>query len=64
MELNDVEIVVIALISTVLVVLIFLLLRLDKKFSEQEFRSAEQARANQQLQDSFQQMRTALLEAQ
>jgi len=64
MEINDVEMVVIALISTVLVVLIFLLLRLNKKFSEQDFKSAEQARVNQLLQDSFQQTRTALLEAQ
>ena len=64
MEINDVEIVVIALISTVLVVLIALLLRLNKKFSEQDFKSAEQARVNQLLQDSFQRTRAALLEAQ
>ena len=54
MEINDVELVVIALISTVLVVLIALFLRLNKKFSEQDFKSAEQARVNQLLQDSFQ----------
>jgi len=64
MEINDVEMVVIALISTVLVVLIILLLWLNKKFSEQDFKSAEQLRVNQLLQDSFQKTRTALLEAQ
>ena len=64
MEINDVEIVVVVLISTVLVVLIALLLRLNKKFSEQDFKSAEQARVNQLLQDSFQRTRAALLEAQ
>jgi DNA recombination protein RmuC len=56
--------VVIVLISTVLVVLIVLLLWLNKKFSEQAFKSAEQARVNQQLQNSFHRTRTALLEAQ
>jgi DNA recombination protein RmuC len=64
MEINDVEMVVIVLISTVLVVLIVLLLWLNKKFSEQDFKSAEQARVNQQLQNSFHRTRTALLEAQ
>ena len=64
MEINDVELVVIALISTVLVVLIALFLRLNKKFSEQDFKSAEQARVNQLLQESFQRTRAALLEAQ
>ncbi len=64
MEINDVEMVVIVLISTVLVVLIVLLLWLNKKFSEQAFKSAEQARVNQQLQNSFHRTRTALLEAQ
>ena len=64
MEINDVEMVVIALISTVLVVLIVLLLRLNKKFSEQDFKSAEQAKVNQLLQNSFQKTRTDLLEAQ
>jgi DNA recombination protein RmuC len=64
MEISDVEIVVIALLGTLLIVLIALFFRLNKKFSEQEFKTAEQTRANQQLQDSFQQTRSALLEAQ
>jgi len=64
MEISDVEIVVIALLSTLLIVLIAMFFRLNKKFSEQEFKAAEQTRANQQLQDSFQQTRSALLEAQ
>ncbi len=64
MEINDVEIVVIALLSTLLIVLITMFLRLNKKLSEQEFKTEEQTRANHQLQDSFQQTRAALLEAQ
>jgi len=64
MEISDVEIVVIALLGTLLIVLIVMFFRLNKKFSEQEFKTAEQTRANQQLQDSFQQTRSALLEAQ
>ena len=64
MEINDVEIVVIALLSTLLIVLITMFLRLNKKLSEQEFKTEEQIRANHQLQDSFQQTRAALLEAQ
>ncbi|NOR42176.1 MAG: DNA recombination protein RmuC [Gammaproteobacteria bacterium] len=64
MEISDVEIVVIALLGTLLIVLIAMFFRLNKKFSEQEFKTAEQTRANQQLQDSFQQTRSALLEAQ
>jgi len=64
MEISDVEIVVIALLGTLLIVLIAMFFRLNKKFSEQEFKAAEQTRANQQLQDSFQQTRSALLEAQ
>ena len=64
MEINDVEIVVIALLSTLLIVLITMFLRLNKKLSEQEFKTEEQTRVNHQLQDSFQQTRAALLEAQ
>ncbi|MCK5396405.1 MAG: DNA recombination protein RmuC [Gammaproteobacteria bacterium] len=64
MEISQVEIAVIALLSTISVLLIGLVFYLSKKFSEQDIKSAEQARIAQALQDSFQQTRVALLEAQ
>ncbi len=64
MEISQVETIVIALLSTISIVLIALVLHLNKKFSEQSFKSAEQVRVAQSLQDSFQQTRAALLEAQ
>ena len=50
--------------SVVLLVLLAIVLRLNKKFSELDFRSDQQASVGQALQDNFQQTRTALLEAQ
>ena len=64
MPLSEVEMVVIALLVTIVVMLITIVLRLNKKFSEQNFKSVEQARMVQALQESFQQTRAALLEAQ
>jgi DNA recombination protein RmuC len=64
MEFSEVEILVIALLAAVIVILIAMAFRLNKKFNELDFKSAEQARSNQLLQESFQQTRTALLEAQ
>lgn len=63
-NLTSGEIIVIALMSTILIVLLVIAVRLSKKFSEMDFRSEEQARVGQTLQDNFQQTRTALLEAQ
>lgn len=50
--------------AVVLLVLLAIVLRLNKKFGEMDFRSDEQARVGQTLQDNFQQTRAALLEAQ
>ena len=58
------EIIIIVLMSVVLLILFVIALRLNKKFNELDFRSDEQARVGQALQDNFQQTRTALLEAQ
>ncbi len=63
-NLTSGEMVLIALISTILITLLVLILRLNKKFSEMDFKSAEQAKTGQGLQENFQQTRTALLEAQ
>ena len=63
-NLTSGEIVLIVLISAILIVLLALVLRLNKKFSEIDFKSDEQVRAGQTLQDNFQQTRMALLEAQ
>ena len=63
-NLTSGEIIIIVLMSVVLLVLLAIVLRLNKKFSELDFRSDEQARVGQALQDNFQQTRTALLEAQ
>ncbi len=63
-NLTSGEIVLIVLISAILIVLLALILRLNKKFSEIDFKSDEQVRSGQTLQDNFQQTRMALLEAQ
>ena len=56
--------IIIVLMAVVLIVLLAIVLRLNKKFGEMDFRSDEQARVGQTLQDNFQQTRAALLEAQ
>ncbi len=63
-QFTDSEVVVISFLSIILIILIALALRLNKKFSELDFKSDEQLRAAQVLQDHFQQTRSALLEAQ
>jgi len=63
-NLTSGEIIIIVLMAVVLLVLLAIVLRLNKKFGEMDFRSDEQARVGQTLQDNFQQTRTALLEAQ
>jgi DNA recombination protein RmuC len=63
-QFTDSEVVVISFLSIILIILVALALRLNKKFSELDFKSDEQLRAAQVLQDHFQQTRSALLEAQ
>jgi len=63
-QFSETEIVVISLLVGLMILLITLILWLNKKFSEQEFKFVEQARAAQQLQGVFQQTRIALLESQ
>jgi len=63
-NLTSGEIIIIVLMAVVLLVLLAIVLRLNKKFGEMDFRSDEQARVGQTLQDNFQQTRAALLEAQ
>lgn len=63
-NLTSGEIIIIVLMAVVLLVLLAIVLRLNKKFGEMDFRSNEQARVGQALQDNFQQTRAALLEAQ
>ncbi len=63
-EMSEVEIVMLALLGVVIINLIVLVFQLNKKFSELGFKSEEQARLNQSLQESFQHVRAALLEAQ
>jgi len=63
-DLTSGEVVIISLLSAILIILFVLLLRLNKKFTEMDFKSDEQARTGQGLQENFQQTRTALLEAQ
>ena len=55
---------VIVLLSIIVILLITLVLRLNKKFAEFEIKVVDQARTAQLLQDNFQQTRTALLESQ
>jgi len=64
MQLSDAEIIVIALLSATVILLVVLVLRLNKKFSELDFKSDEQARSIHALQESFQQTRSAILDAQ
>jgi DNA recombination protein RmuC len=64
MQISNTEIIILCLLVTIIIGLIVLLVRVNKKFSEQESRVMEQANAAQSMQDNFQQTRAALLEAQ
>jgi len=64
MQFSEAEIVVTVLLSIIIILLAILVLRLNKKFSELDFKSDEQARSVHALQENFQQTRTASLEAQ
>jgi len=63
-QLSEAETVVIVLLAVIMIMMIMLLIWLYKKFSEQHFRSTEQAKLGQQLQENFQQTRVAMLESQ
>jgi DNA recombination protein RmuC len=58
------EIAVIVLLVTILIVLVLIVLHLNKTFTQQSFRSEEQARVAQTLQADFQRTRSELTEAQ
>lgn len=64
METSVIEIIIIVLLSVIVMALLTLVLRFNKKFSEQDLKSAELSKVSQQLQESFQQTRAALLEGQ
>lgn len=64
MQFSEVEIVILAGLSLMVILLIAILMQLNKRFSAFEAKSDEQARVAQTLQDNFQQTRNALLEAQ
>ncbi len=63
-QFTDYEVIVIGFLSIILILLIALVLRLNKKFSELDFKSDQQARTAQALHDHFQRTISALLEAQ
>jgi DNA recombination protein RmuC len=63
-QLSETETVVISLLVAIIILIIILSMWLYKKFSEQVYKSAEQARLAQQLQENFQQTRVAMLESQ
>ncbi|MFV9615379.1 MAG: DNA recombination protein RmuC [Gammaproteobacteria bacterium] len=64
MQFSEAEIVVSALLSIIIILLLALVLRLNKKFSALEYKSDEQSRYFHVLQDNLQRSRNALLEAQ
>lgn len=63
-QFSETEIVVIALLAAIIILLIIFIIRLNKKFDVQDFKSDQQLRAGQLLQESFQRSRIALLESQ
>ncbi len=63
-QINDGEMLLAALLGVVIILLVTLLWRLNKKFEMMGSDADEQAQKAQALQESFQQTRTALLEAQ
>jgi len=63
-NMNQTEMIVIALSFTILVVLIYFVLRLNKMITVQNIKSAEQAQVAQNLQQNFQQTSRALSDAQ
>lgn len=63
-QFSDTETVIVALLATILIMSIAFILRLNKKFEELDYKSAEQARNAKLLQENFQHTRLALLESQ
>lgn len=64
MQFNEVDIAVVAFLVLIAFILLVILGQLNKKFAALGAKSAEQERAAQALQENFQQMRGALLDAQ
>lgn len=64
MQFNEVDIAVVAFLVLIAFILLVILGQLNKKFAALGAESAEQERAAQALQENFQQMRGALLDAQ
>ena len=64
MQFNEVDIAVVALLVLIAFILLVILGQLNKKFAALGAKSAEQERAAQMLQEDFQKMRSALLDAQ
>lgn len=64
MQLAGTEIIVFALLSIIIILLLVFFFRTSKNFDALDFRSEEQARQARQLEEKFQQTRTAMLEAQ
>ena len=63
-QLSEVELAVIILLSVILVLLLALLSRINKKFDGLDYKTAEQVRQVQLLQESFYKTRSDMLEAQ
>lgn len=63
-QISEWEIIVIALLSIITILLITLILRVNKKFSELDYKINEQSQHAHALQENFQQTRALLLEAQ
>lgn len=64
MQFSEVEIAIVAFLVLITIVLIVIIQQLNNKFADLGSKSAEQEREYQALQEGFQQMRSALLEAQ
>ena len=64
MHISDVEIAVISLLVLIIITLLFLINRYSKKFDELAYKSSDQLKVVQALQEAFRQTQTALLESQ
>jgi DNA recombination protein RmuC len=63
-QFSQAEVVVISLLAAIIILMLVLMLRLNKKLTEQDVWSAQQLTAMKQLHDNFQQTRVSLLESQ
>ncbi len=64
MQISSVEIIVVGLLVIIIIALLVMISRMNNKFSDLEYKSAEQAKHSLGLLDNFQQTRAAMLEAQ